>query len=283
MNYDAAVKASEAGFEKNEYLLLFYKDEVMVKGESGIWQMLTMKDVNILHIETTAIQYIGELNGSSYYGANIADKPELPGFDFIKLRQLSQHAAREYWAIAFRAYHVMNWLKNNRYCGRCGHAMKLVTEVQELAVSCPDCSNIVYPRISPAIIVAVLKDDRILLAHSSRFPPGRYSVIAGFVEPGETMENCVRRELQEEVGIEVDNIEYFGSQPWPFPDSLMVAFTASYSSGKITVDQNEILDADWFTAHALPNIPEKGTISRQLIDWFLAQQSDRQAKDSKFE
>jgi len=126
-----------------------------------------------------------------------------------------------------------------------------------------------FPRISPAIIVAVLKGKEILLARAHRFPPRLYSVIAGFVEPGETLEECVRREVKEEVGIEVENICYFGSQSWPFPNSLMVAFTADYANGKITIDETETIDAGWFTAHNLPPIPDKVSISRRLIDWFV--------------
>jgi NAD+ diphosphatase len=118
-------------------------------------------------------------------------------------------------------------------------------------------------------MVAVIKDDKILLARSNRFATGWYSVIAGFVEPGEALEDCVKRELKEEVGIEVTNIQYFGSQPWPFPDSLMIAFTARWSKGIITIDNEEIIDANWYSANNLPNLPGKVSIARQLIDWFV--------------
>ncbi|MFH1481427.1 MAG: NAD(+) diphosphatase, partial [Pseudomonadota bacterium] len=125
-----------------------------------------------------------------------------------------------------------------------------------------------YPRLSPAIIVAVLKNDQILLAHSQRFPGQFYSVLAGFVEPGETLEECVQREVHEEVGITVKNIRYFGSQPWPFPDSLMIAFTAEYAGGEIRIDKSELTDAGWFSADHLPAVPSRISIARQLIDWF---------------
>ena len=126
-----------------------------------------------------------------------------------------------------------------------------------------------YPRLSPAIIVAVINDNRILLAHADRFASGLYSVLAGFVEPGEAFEECVKREVKEEVGIMVKNIRYFGSQPWPFPNSLMVGFTADYDSGKISIDGIEIKDAGWFKANDLPRIPGKISIARRLIDWFV--------------
>jgi NAD+ diphosphatase len=121
----------------------------------------------------------------------------------------------------------------------------------------------------------VLKDHQILLAHSQRFPAKFYSVLAGFVEPGETLEACVKREILEEVGITVKNIRYFGSQPWPFPDSLMVGFTAEYGDGNIRIDPSEITDAGWFSADQLPPIPPKISIARRLIDWFLQQEQGR--------
>ncbi len=137
------------------------------------------------------------------------------------------------------------------------------------AKACPYCQLTIYPRISPAVIVAVIKEQQILLAHAPRFPQGFYSVIAGFVEPGETFEDCVHREVREEVGIEAADIRYFGNQPWPFPDSLMVGFTARYAGGEITVDHDEILEAGWFCADKLPEIPGKVSIARKLIDWFV--------------
>jgi NAD+ diphosphatase len=145
----------------------------------------------------------------------------------------------------------------------------------EVAKQCPQCGFVSFPRISPAIIVLVEHDGKALLARSPRFKEGLFSTLAGFVEPGETLENAVRREVKEEAGINVKNIRYFGSQPWPFPDSLMIGFTAEYACGEITVDNNEILDARWFSADNMPEIPGKISISRALIDWFL----DRQKND----
>ena len=126
-----------------------------------------------------------------------------------------------------------------------------------------------FPRISPAIIVLVERDGKALLARSPRFKEGLFSTLAGFVEPGETLEDAVRREVKEEAGIDVKNIRYFGSQPWPFPDSLMVGFTAEYAGGEIKIDDNEILDARWFSAEDMPEIPGKISIARALIDYFL--------------
>ncbi|MEJ2041606.1 MAG: NAD(+) diphosphatase, partial [Desulfosarcinaceae bacterium] len=129
-----------------------------------------------------------------------------------------------------------------------------------------------YPRLSPAIIVAVIRNDRILLARNKRFRAPFHSVLAGFVEPGETLEECEQREIGEVVGLAVKNIRYFGSQPWPFPNSLMVGFVAEYASGEITIDRKEIMEADWFPADALPRTPTRISIAGRLIEWFVASQ-----------
>jgi NAD+ diphosphatase len=141
--------------------------------------------------------------------------------------------------------------------------------MEERAKKCTACGFLSYPRLSPAVITAVFKDDTILLSHNAMFPGKWHSISAGFVEPGETLEDCVRREIREEVGIEVKNIKYFGSQPWPFPDSLMLGFTADWAGGDLVPDGVEITDAGWFTADTMPEIPPKISISREIIDWYL--------------
>ncbi len=169
---------------------------------------------------------------------------------------------------------MVAWDRTHRFCGQCGAPTE--DEPHERAKRCPACGLIGYPRLSPAIIIAVVRKtdqgDRLLLARNHRFPTGRYSVIAGFVEPGETLEECAQREVCEEVGIRIRNVRYFGSQPWPFPNSLMIAFTAEYAGGEITLEESEIAEAGWFAAGALPDIPPRMSISRRLIDWFVAGQ-----------
>lgn len=266
---------SSTSFPANSYLFVFFNDEVLINKQEGMIPLPTVYDIMHLNrIEPAALQYIGTFNGDHYFAVKITNKEPFAEFIFLKLRNAAETITEKYGALAFRAYHLLNWLKNNKFCGCCGNSMQVAAQPQEFAVKCAACGHLVYPRISPAIIVAVIKEDKILLAHSSRFPAGRYSVLAGFAEPGETLEDCVRREIREEVAIEVADIRYFGSQPWPFPDSLMIAFTARYASGQITVDNNEIIHADWFPATALPQIPAKGSISRQLIDWFVEQNSN---------
>jgi len=170
---------------------------------------------------------------------------------------------------AGRANQLATWNRNHQYCGSCGFSFE--DKKDERAKICPQCGLINYPRLSPAVIVAVMRGNNILLARNKRFKMPFYSVLAGFVEPGETLELCVQREVAEEVGVTVKNIRYFGSQPWPFPDSLMIAFLADYAGGEIRVDGSEIMEAKWFSKESLPNIPPQISIARQLIDWFAAQ------------
>jgi NAD+ diphosphatase len=198
------------------------------------------------------------------------------GWAFEGLRSLFGLLSDTFFRVAARALEVLEWDRGHRFCGKCGTATTL--KDGERARECPRCGHLSYPRISPAVIVAVVRAEKILLARARRFPPGFYSVLAGFVEPGETLEECVAREVREETGIEVKNLKYFRSQPWPFPHSLMIAFTAEYAGGEIAVDQSELLDAGWYSADAIPSIPDPITVARKLIDWFLATRTAGAAK-----
>jgi NAD+ diphosphatase len=165
----------------------------------------------------------------------------------------------------FRAYHVAQWRRDSVYCGSCG--AKNADAPDEVARLCPCCGRREYPRISPAVITIVINDrGEALLAHNRAFAEGVYSLIAGFNEAGENLEATAVREIREEVGLEVKDIRYAASQPWPFPNSLMLGFTARYAGGDIRPDGREILDARWFKAGALPKLPGPGSVSRRLIN-----------------
>ena len=214
------------------------------------------------------IQYLGTYGATGCYAAWLPAEAPLPaGLEWVGLRELFGVVDEEVLWIAGRANQLVHWAANHRFCGHCGNPTR--DKEDERARMCDACRLISYPRISPAIIVAVVRDKRLLLARSTRFTSSFHSVLAGFVETGETLEQAVRREVSEEVGIDVCNIRYFGSQPWPFPDSLMVAFTAEYAGGDITLDDNEIVTADWYSAANLPRGPGKISIARRLIDWFV--------------
>lgn len=190
----------------------------------------------------------------------------------VDLRSLFGLWDERWIAVAGRAKQVAHWERDHQYCGRCG----VLTEgaAGERARRCPRCGLTSYPRISPAIIIAVTRQtaegEQILLARNHRFPAGRYSIVAGFVEAGETLEECARREVMEEVGVQIANIRYFGSQPWPFPNSLMIGFTADYTGGEISLEDSEIAEACWFLPDAMPQLPPNFSIARRLIDDFLA-------------
>ena len=169
------------------------------------------------------------------------------------------------WMVAGRAVQLVEWQRTHRFCGRCG----VPTEEApgERARRCPSCGLLAYPRLAPAVIMLVERDDgRALLARNAMFPPGIFSCLSGFVEPGETLEHAVCREVREEVGLEVGDVDFRGSQPWPFPHQLMVGFGARYLSGEIVLDEQEIAEASWFTPEEAPVFPTNMSIAGRLID-----------------
>ncbi len=166
-----------------------------------------------------------------------------------------------------RARQLINWQENFQYCGRCGTKTEL--HASEPAFYCAKCGASFYPRLDPAVIVAVLKNDEILLAHNARFSNNIYGLIAGFIEGGETMEDAVRREVMEEVSIKVRNIRYFRSQNWPFPNAFMLGCIAEYESGDVTPDGVEIVDAGFFRRDNLPELPLPGSVARGIVNAWI--------------
>jgi NAD+ diphosphatase len=210
---------------------------------------------------------IGDFGGHACWAVEVGTGTQPPaGMVFTDLRGLFYRVEEDFFRMAGRAKQLVGWHATHRFCGRCGGATEPAPG--ELAMRCTRCGMMHYPRLSPAAIVLVRKEDKILLAHSPGFPQELYSVLAGFVEPGETIEEAVVREVREEVGIEVTNVRYFGSQPWPFPNSLMIGFTADYAGGDLTPEPGEIEDAGWYTAVDLPQLPPKISIARAMIDDF---------------
>jgi NAD+ diphosphatase len=248
---------------------IFSGYNVLVKAEEENFFIPFVEDPSLLKLNAVRRRLVSHLDGSPCYEAECGPEAQAPeGMRFEGLRSLFGHLDDPLFQIAGRALQLMDWDRTHQFCSRCGHPTS--DKEDETAKLCPSCGFVSFPDVSPAIIVAVIRDERILLARASRFPKQMYSVLAGFVEPGESLEECVRREVREEVGVEVTNIRYFGSQPWPFPHSLMVGFTAEYAAGEIRMDGKEIVDAGWFTADHLPQIPGKISIARKLIDWFVA-------------
>ncbi|HKH12018.1 MAG TPA: NAD(+) diphosphatase [Rubrobacter sp.] len=221
-----------------------------------------------LGLETSFTQPLGSLNGSPCWAAEVPEGVEAPeGAAFVDLRAIFAAVDEEFFAVAGRAKQVVGWHATHRFCGRCGGVTEPASG--EMAMRCTRCGMMHYPRVSPAVIVRVRREDEILLARSPGFPKGMRSVLAGFVEPGESIEETIHREVREEVGLEVGNLGYFGSQPWPFPNSLMIGFTADYAGGEIRPDPDEIEDAAWYRADGLPQLPPKVSIARRMIEDFV--------------
>jgi NAD+ diphosphatase len=214
----------------------------------------------------------GTLDGAAAWAVGIAaeaDAVALPeGLAFLGLRRLWGVLGEAAWKLAGRAAQIVEWDLTHRYCGRCGAGTE--RQPAELSRVCPRCGLQQFPRISPAVIMRVERGEQLLLARSPHFAPGVYSTLAGFVEPGESLEEAVAREVREEVGVEVRNVRYFGSQPWPFPHSLMIGFVADWDSGEIRPQEGEIEDAGWFGIDALPGLPSRLSIARALLDDFIS-------------
>jgi len=253
---------------KDALWFLFQKQKLLTKRDDGRYLIPRSRDIEDLDPRPEPMHFLGLLEGRPCYAGELSPFTDPPiTFALKRIRSLFERLEPPLIGLAGLAGQLILWDRNHRFCGRCGQSTR--NKRDERAKVCPECGLVNHPRLSPAVIVAVVRDDRLLLAHSQRFPGEFYSVLAGFVEPGETLEACVKREIREEVNIQVKNIRYFGSQPWPFPDSLMIGFTAEYAGGEIRENPSEITDASWFSVDNLPQIPSKISIARQLIDWFV--------------
>ena len=223
-----------------------------------------------LGLDATSLLPVGMWDGVYCQATWIPREAPAPaGHAFSGLRRLFGTADEALLAVAGRAFQIADWARTHRFCGACAEPMQRTPG--ERAMKCA-CGHIAYPRIAPAMMVLVRRGDAILLARNAAVPPGgRMSALAGFLEPGESVEEAIHREVREEVGIEVRDLRYFASQSWPFPHSLMLAFTAEYAGGELRPDVNEIAEARWFgPGDALPELSPKQSISRALIDANLA-------------
>ncbi len=245
------------------YWLLRCNNQLFVVADESLGKVFPRGRVTDFGVPGSALR-IGEWQGLPCYAAEIENAPEnIPG-ELTLMRPLYGTAGAEAFALAGRGSLLLDWRRNHRFCGRCGTPTAMKTT--EFAMACPSCGLLAYPRISPAVMVLVRRGNELLLARSPHFRPGVFSALAGFVEAGETIEHCAAREVREEVGVEIANLRYFRSQPWPFPDSLMVAFFADYAGGEIKPDPTEIEAAAWFSRDALPPLPDHASISRHLIE-----------------
>jgi NAD+ diphosphatase len=256
------------GFSGVGRWFIFSKRKLLVSQENQPPTIPLIRSPQDLGFDALETIYLGTSEGEDCFAAVLPDSSvSPPSMSFQDLFQLYGRLEEDLIPVSFRALHLLDWSQKTRFCKQCGKVMQDLNG--QRGKSCRDCGYVSFPRISPAVIVLVEREDTCLLARSPRFREEFYSVLAGFSEPGETLEETVAREVGEETGIEVKDIRYFGSQPWPFPDSLMIGFIARYAGGEIRVDGTEILEAHWFSWDRLPKIPGKISIARSLIDWFI--------------
>jgi len=251
------------------YWFAFQGNQILIRREDNRATLPQVVHVRELGLEPLRVQYLGTLQGRHCFSCEFEGGVSAPeGFLWSGLRGLFGLVDEVVFGLAGRALQVMDWDRSHQYCGRCG--TPTVVKAGERARQCPSCGQTHYPRIAPAVMALVERGDQLLLARSPHFPPGMHSALAGFVEPGENLEQCLVREVKEEVGVDVDNLRYFSSQPWPFPHSLMIAFNCDYAGGEIVPDPNEIEAAAWFGLDRLPVLPNRISIARRLIDATIA-------------
>lgn len=267
---DAFVPALDLALHDDAVVHLFVRDALVQTLDEPAprrWGLLRR-----MGFEAGRIQPIGRHEGEDHLAVALPDDvsaDRLPdGWRASGLRNWFGVLDDTALSIAMRGVQLLEWDRTHRFCGACGTPTRQAEG--ERAKRCPGCGLTVYPRISPAMMVLVTRGDELLLGRGINFPPGRYSALAGFMEAGETIEDCIAREVREETNVEVRDLRYFGSQSWPFPNSLMIAFTAEYAGGELRHDPAELADARWFPLDALPQLPPRLSIARALIDDTVA-------------
>ena len=245
-------------------------DDLRVRARPAWARLPLQKNHNWLGSDPERTLYLGRLQGVDCWAAELpADAAPPAGMSWEGLRPLFSVLDDDHFALAGRALQLLEWDRNHKFCGRCGAPTEAKRD--ERVRVCPSCRLSAYPRVAPAVMALVRREKHILLARSPHFPPGMYSALAGFVEPGESLEQCLAREIAEEVGVQISNSRYFASQSWPFPHSLMIAFVCDWAGGEIRPQAGEIEAANWFEVLQLPKLPSKISIARRLIDALSAQ------------
>lgn len=249
---------------------LFYKDQLFLRKDNGVYALPTgasapVPVADILTVEETLTsEEGGELPART---ASVATpRPTQEGWEWVGLRACWELLDADAYRLAGKAFELIHWDRTSRYCSACGSPMRRATPISK---RCPVCGTEVYPHISTAVLVLVRKDEQLLLVHARNFKGGFYSLVAGFLEAGETLEECVAREVKEETGLDIKNITYWGNQPWPYPSGLMVGFVADYAGGEICLQEEELSQGAFYTKDRLPELPFGLSLARKMIDWWL--------------
>lgn len=260
----------------SDYWFVFQNDRLLLRKTTVSPSLITDTETTILKQHYVRHHKLGQIEQQAIYCSELNIEFDVPNeFELVPFRKALELLGMEWYTTAVKAYSIIKWDKNHQYCGYCGTPTmhKLSNSFER---ECPACHLLFYPRISPSIIVLIQKNNEVLMARSPHFQPGIYALIAGFVEPGESLEDAVHREVKEEVGISITNLRYFGSQAWPFPDSLMIGFNADYLAGEITPNPNEIEAAGWYRYDNLPGRPSfKLSISSLMLDAYIDNQTGK--------
>jgi NAD+ diphosphatase len=252
---------------------VFHRTALLISGGKHEPVIPEASGSDALPVPVTDVRFVGMLGETACWTARAVDEQVPEGYRYEAVRALFNRLPDELLAVAGRAVQVVEFDRTHHYCGACATA----TVIHEGGRSrkCPNCGETAYPRVAPAMMVLIKRDSRfgreLLLARSPRFPGSMYSALAGFVEPSESIEDCIHREAFEEVGVRLGAVHYHGSQGWPFPHSLMIAFVADYASGEIVCQEDEIEDAQWFNLDNLPQLPHRLSIARRLINATIAE------------
>lgn len=254
-----------------QYWFVFCKSDILLqKNDDGSYTIPYSTDAPTEVNPLTAIHNISPFPDGSQVKTYTISSPvtDMPQYEMCGLRQSYYKLTNEQYIKAGKCHEINYWDQNTQFCGVCGAPMKIHTDISK---RCTRCGKEAWPQLATAVIVLIHRDDEILLVHANNFKGKFYGLVAGFVETGETLEEAVHREVREETNIEIDNLRYFQSQPWPYPSGLMVGFIAEYKSGTVRLQKSELGYGGWFHRDNLPEIPEKLSLARKLIDhWLLS-------------
>lgn len=246
---------------------IFRNGEVMLQNLNGKLQPLFSSVPPIETDETTTVHNVLLNSGETVKTFEISkDRKVSSQWSFMPLRESYNHLSLEHYRAAGKASQILFWDRHSRFCPVCGSATENIGDIMK---KCPSCGNEMFPYVSTAIIVLIRKEDKVLLVRSNNFKADFYGLVAGFLETGETLEECVYREVMEETGLKIKNLRYFDNQSWPFPSGLMVGFIADYADGELKLQEEELKDAQFFSRESMPNIPSKPSIARQMIEWWI--------------
>lgn len=264
--FESLVKPPENAGRDDAWFFIRMENGFLCVSEHGAPRPVTGDELRWMDIDIEFEYYLGQHRRRPIYVMQASGSvPE--GYALAGLRDWLGRVEPTLFYLAGRAHQIIDWHHEHKFCGRCGADME--DHSSDRAKHCPSCGLICYPKLAPSIIVLITRGEQMLLARNANWPNNMFSTLAGFVEPGESIEQTVHREVLEEVGLKVGNLKYFGSQSWPFPNSLMLGFHAEYLSGDIVCQDEEIAEAHWFDVNNPPNMPPKSAISRWLIDEFI--------------